>query len=277
MSTTRKIIRIDEDLCTGCGECIPNCLEGALQIIDDKARLVSDLFCDGLGACIGHCPEGAMTIEEREAEPYDERAVMAEIVKQGPNVIAAHLTHLREHGADDFVAEAVAYLEENGIPVPEEKKAAPAPSPCGCAGANAPASLGAPVGGPAPAGPSGGPGRLGNWPIQINLVPAWAPYLEGADVLIAADCVPAAMPGFHQELLDGKVLLIGCPKFDDLAAYRQKLANIFRENDIKSVTVAIMVVPCCAGLDQVVKQAIADSGREIPLSERVIDFRDQPV
>jgi len=256
----RQIITIDEEKCTGCGECIPNCPEGALQIIDGKARLVSDLFCDGLGACIGHCPEGAITIEEREAEPYDERRVMANVLKQGPNVIRAHLDHLRAHGATDYLQEALAYLREQGIEAPAAE--APAPRPSGCPGARVMEFEAA--GGERPAGPS--VSQLRQWPVQIALVPPMAPYLQGADVVIAADCVPFACGSFHEDFLKGKAVLVGCPKLDDVAAYREKLAQIFEQPAICSIEVVHMEVPCCSGLVRVVQQALADAGKDIPLT-----------
>jgi ferredoxin len=265
----RKIIEIDEALCTGCGDCIPNCPEGALQIIDEKARLVSDLFCDGLGACVGHCPTGAMKVEEREAEPYEERRVMENIAKKGPNTIAAHLNHLKDHGATDYYDEAVAYLKEKGIAVPGS--APKAPPPCGCPGSQVrdlasdkeDASAEA-----APASPGGPrPSQLRTWPVQLNLVPPMAPFLKNADLLIAADCVPFAFPDFHEELLKGRILLIGCPKLDDSSAYIEKITAIFETNDVKSVTVAHMEVPCCFGLVQIVKEAISRSGKVVPFSD----------
>ena len=256
----RQIITIDEGKCTGCGECIPNCPEGALQIIDGKARLVSDLFCDGLGACIGHCPEGAITIEEREAEPYDERQVMANVVKQGPNVIRAHLEHLREHGATDYLQEALDVLREQGIDVPAAE--APVPQPSGCPGARVMEFEA--TGGGRPVGRA--VSQLRQWPVQIALVPPMAPYLRGADLVIAADCVPFAYGSFHEDFLKGKAVLVGCPKLDDVAAYREKLAAVFEQAGLRSVEVVYMEVPCCFGLVHVVEQALADAGKDIPLT-----------
>ncbi len=269
MTTRRKIIRIDEGKCTGCGQCIPNCPEGALQVIDGKARLVSDLFCDGLGACVGHCPEGAMTVEERPAEPYDETRVMENIVKAGTNTIAAHLAHLKEHGATEYYNQAVAYLKKHSIPVP---LAASSRLPCGCPGSAvrhiSPSVSPEPSDSPVPRAAS----ALRNWPIQITLIPPSAPYLAGADLLISADCVGSAHPNFHRELVQGKVLLIGCPKLDDALAYQEKLTEIFRTNTPKSVTVAHMTVPCCFGLVQLVRAAIKASGKTIPFAQITIDL-----
>ncbi len=261
MKSKRKVIKIDEEKCTGCGLCIPNCPEGALQVIDGKARLISDLFCDGLGACVGTCPEGALTVEKREVEPYDERRVMANIVRGGTNTIAAHLKHLREHGAEGYYQEALAYLREHNIPIPEEKEA---PLPCGCPGSQVRVLK------PAPGAAASEPvveSRLSNWPVQLTLVPVAAPYFKDADLLIAADCCGFASPDFHQRFLAGKVLLVGCPKLDDADFYQEKLTNIFKNNSIRSVTCVHMEVPCCYGLVSVVRQAIKGSGKDIPFQE----------
>jgi len=265
----RQIITIDDEKCTGCGECIPNCPEGALQIIDGKARLVSDLFCDGLGACLGHCPEGAIRVEEREAEPYDERRVMANVVRQGPNVIRAHLDHLREHGATDYLQEALDVLREEGIEVPAAE--APAPEPCGCPGARVMELEAASEDAPAARAVS----RLRQWPVQLALVPPMAPYLQGADLAITADCVPFACGNYHEDFLKGKAVLVGCPKLDDVAAYREKLAAIFEQADIRSIDVVHMEVPCCFGLVRVVQQALAEAGKDIPVTLTKISIQGE--
>jgi NAD-dependent dihydropyrimidine dehydrogenase PreA subunit len=254
----RKIITINEKKCNGCGQCIPNCPEGALQVIDGKARLVSDLFCDGLGACIGHCPTGAMAVIEREAEPYEEKKVMANIVKQGPNTIKAHLMHLKGHGAEEYLAEAVKYLKSKKIPVPDlslEK-------PC-CPGAKIRDIA------------SNSGSALRQWPIQLNLIPPTAPFLNNAHLLIAADCTAFALGSFHDQLLHGKVIAIGCPKFDETEHYVDKLSTMFKDNKIKSVTVAIMEVPCCSGLYMVVQEALKKSGKDIALMKEVITIHGQ--
>jgi len=284
----RQIITIDESLCTGCGLCIPNCPEGALQIIDGKVRLVSDLFCDGLGACIGHCPEGAIATEIRDAEPYDESKVMENIVRSGPNVIKAHLAHLRDHKQDEYFREALAYLVDRGIEIPAEffepacrcgENDPSAPAFAGCPGsrvvnfeADAACASDAP-GSPPPGVPAERPSRLRQWPVQIMLVPPDAPFLDGADLLVAADCVPFACAGFHENLLAGKALLVGCPKLDDAEHYLEKLTAMFKGNDVRSVTVAHMEVPCCTGLVRLVERAIRDSGKNIPFEARMIGIR----
>ncbi|HPU85228.1 MAG TPA: 4Fe-4S binding protein [Candidatus Latescibacteria bacterium] len=271
---TRSIIKIDQSLCDGCEQCIPNCPEGAIQVIDGKARLVSDLFCDGLGACIGHCPQGAITIEEREAEPYNEWRVMANVVQQGTNTIAAHLAHLRDHNEFDLLSEALAYLKENGIPVPPTGggKVIATMAPAACPGSKTVdlREASAPVSGETV---TGLPTQLRQWPVQITLVPPHAPFLNGCDLLIAADCVPFAYPDFHQELLKGKVLLVGCPKLDDVRPYEEKLTQIFAQNEVKSITYARMEVPCCGGFVPVIRRALAASGKEIPFQDIVIGIR----
>ncbi|MEO0025876.1 MAG: 4Fe-4S binding protein [candidate division WOR-3 bacterium] len=262
---SRKIISINEEKCTGCGQCIPNCPEGALQIIDGKARLVSDLFCDGLGACVGTCPEGALTIEERPAETYDENKVMANIVRCGPNTIAAHLRHLKEHGAHRYYEQAVAYLQQHNIPVPEEN---PQPLPCGCPGTQVRRIEHSP--GENRNQLLAGNSHLTNWPVQLMLVPVNAPYFSQSDLLIAADCTGFALPDLHERFLKNRILLIGCPKLDDAGFYQEKLTRIFQENDVRSVTVLHMEVPCCFGLVQLVRRAIQTSGRDIKFREVTI-------
>lgn len=271
----RNIIKIDENKCNGCGLCIPNCPEGALQIIDGKARLISDLFCDGLGACIGHCPEDAITIEEREAEPYDEKNVMENIVKQGKNVIKAHLQHLKDHGQEEYLKQAVDFLKKKDIDVPHEEAHSHAMhAASSCPGLQV-IDFGKKKTATASSKTSKGISQLRQWPIQIMLVPPQAPYLKEADLLIAADCVPFAYADFHPNLLKGKVLLIGCPKLDDAEFYKNKLAQILKNNNIKSVTCAHMEVPCCFGLVQIVKSAIAESGKNIPFDGVTISIKGE--
>ena len=255
----RKIIRIDENKCTGCGLCIPNCPEGALQIIDEKARLISDLFCDGLGACIGECPEGAITIEEREAEPYDEKQVMENIVKQGKNVIKAHLKHLKDHNQTEFYMQALEYLQEKGIDNPEEVDKDKE-------GSSRDETIKSFPGTP-------GISQLRQWPVQIMLVPVSAPYFENADLLISADCVPFSYAGFHRDFLKGKILLVGCPKLDDALFYRDKITEILKNNNINSVTVVHMEVPCCFGMVKLVEDAVRASGKKIPLKNIEISIK----
>ena len=274
----REIIKIDEKKCNGCGLCIPNCPEGALQVIDGKVRLISDLFCDGLGACIGHCPQGAISIEEREAEEYDERKVMENIVKQGKNVIKAHLGHLKEHNQNEYSKQAIDFLKGKNIEVPFNETKGQREHTHGF---------------------SGCPGskimdfrekeksqkkekalfkvesELKTWPVQIMLVPPNAPYLNNADLLIAADCVPFAYADFHQDLLKDKILLVGCPKLDDTQIYQEKINQILKQNSLKSITYAHMEVPCCFGLVSIISEAISQSAKDIPFQEVIISIKGE--
>jgi Pyruvate/2-oxoacid:ferredoxin oxidoreductase delta subunit len=310
--SVRKIIEIDEDLCNGCGNCIPNCPEGALQVIDGKARLISDLFCDGLGACIGECPIDAIRVVEREAESYNETIVMANIVKAGTNTIIAHLKHLKDHGETKLYGEAVDYLKKNNIDNPLEKVKEERMEtgeqnkieteerlPCGCPSAKVMdlrdkdecegAVSGATTDTSITADAKSAKieqllkeltvreSNLRQWPVQIMLVPPAAPYLNGSDILIAADCVPFAYPNFHEDMLEGKILLVGCPKLDDSEFYLKKFTDIFSQNDIKSVTVAHMEVPCCFGMMSIVKQAIEQSGKNIPVKDINVSIRGEVI
>lgn len=242
MKIMRKIIEIDENLCNGCGECIINCAEGALRIVDGKARMLAEKYCDGLGACLGHCPTGALRIIEREAEDFDEEAV-EELLSQ------------RE------AAQARPAPPVGGCPSARLQTFAPATP---CQAANAPIQLGPATG-----------SALSHWPVQIRLVPPTAPFLKGADLLIAADCVPVAYPDFHRDLLTGKVVMVGCPKFDEAESAIQRFTEIFATAGIKSITMAIMEVPCCGNMRHIVSQALARSGQNIPVQEVVISARGE--
>lgn len=273
----RQIITIDEDKCNGCGNCVTGCPEGAIQMINGKARLINDLFCDGLGACIGECPVDAITIEVREAAPYNERLVMENIIPHGIDTIKAHLKHLHEHNEKGFLAEAIAYLEEKGIPVPEyiEEKQS---SGCGggCPG-SASFSFRDDPAAPVNHGSSfANVSQLSQWPVQLKLLNPEAPFFqeEGLELLIAADCAPMAHANFHEEFMKGKKLAMFCPKLDPYTEeYRDKLAHIFRYGDVKSVTIARMEVPCCGGIGMIVKQAMELSGRSIPVEEKIIKIK----
>ncbi len=240
MKRLRKIIEIDEELCDGCGQCVPGCAEGSLQIVDGKAKMVSDNLCDGLGACIGECPNGALRIVEREAEEFDEEAVEKylaekETAKQKQQPVLAC-----------------------GCPSTNIQTFAPISS---CREANIPAGF------------EDSESALSHWPIQIRLIPATAPFLKGADLLVLADCCGVAIPTLHKDLLKGRVVMMGCPKFDDIQEYVEKFADIFKTADIKSVLSVVMEVPCCSGLPMIVKKGMEAAGKNIPIKELVISTR----
>lgn len=200
---TRKIIKIDQTLCNGCGKCIPNCAEGAMQIVNGKAKIIKDSYCDGLGACLGHCPQGALEIIEREAENFDKKAVEFHLKKTRKKVQKTHKVKTQ-------------------------------------------------------------------WPIQLNLVSTTADFFKDSDILLAADCVPATYPDFHSKLILEKILLIGCPKFDDAIKYAAKLGDILKNNNVKSITVAHMEVPCCSGLKWIAQKAVESSNKSIPIKNMLM-------
>jgi Pyruvate/2-oxoacid:ferredoxin oxidoreductase delta subunit len=241
MKKTRPIIQIDEDLCNGCGDCVPACAEGAIQIVNGKAKLVKDLFCDGLGACLGECPTGALKIIEREADAFDEKAVHEHLAKTKMKKAPPSFAPM-QGGCPSMTLHSYA---------PTAKK--PAASPKGVAEASGSA--------------------LSHWPIQTRLIPPTAPFLKDGDLLVAADCVPAAYADFHRDFLEGRVLMLGCPKFDDKELYLQRFTDIFRANDIKSVKVLRMEVPCCSFLLPIVTEAAHRAGRDVPVEEVVITRR----
>lgn len=293
----REIIVIDEEKCTGCGACVPECHEGALQIIDNKARLLSDLFCDGLGACIGHCPEGALTIEEREAEPYDETKVMELMVEKGENTILAHLRHLKDHGETDFLKEGLGYLKKVGFVMDlsefEEKPQSTKETVSELFGGHAKAGIPHSGGGGCPgsrpmvfeidqqqveeAGKSTAveiQSELRQWPVQLHLLNPQANYFRNADVLLAADCVAFSIGDFHRKHLKGKTLAIACPKLDSgLDSYVQKLTSMIEDSHINTMTIMRMQVPCCGGLVQMAQMAVQQAGRKIPLKEIVVSVQ----
>ena len=222
----RKIIKIDEAKCNGCGECLPNCKEGALRIIGGKAKLASEAACDGLGACLGHCPQNAITIEERESDPFKE---------------STGAQHHHGQGGACPGAKAMSFELQNR----------------GAAAAGSRTSA------------------ISNWPVQLKLVPVNALYFENSDLLISSDCVPFAYPDFHRDLLKDKVLLVACPKLDDIDLYREKLSQIFKSHRIKTVTYAYMEVPCCLGLLGIIQEAIDDSGKAVPFNKVMIGIKGE--
>lgn len=285
----RTIIKIDEALCNGCEACVQGCHEGALQMIDGKARMVSELFCDGLGACIGDCPVGAITLEEREAEPYDEIATIQRMIPKGERTIIAHLKHLKEHGETDYLKQGVGYLRAKGIQIDfaqvhnhggagcASKAAAPAPQQHSACPGSREMSFGAPK--PAASGftmatASSSASQLRQWPVQLHLLNPEAAYFRGADVVLAADCVAFSFADFHNRFLTGKTLAIACPKLDtNKEAYVEKLKAMILRSEINTLTVIIMEVPCCGGLLGLAQKAVTEAGRKIPLKLVVIGIK----
>jgi ferredoxin len=238
----RKIIEIDEERCDGCGQCVPACAEGAIQVIDGKAKLVADKYCDGLGACLGDCPMDALHVIEREAEDFDEEAV-----------------------------------EEYLKTVAQPEEAAEQTMACGCPSTQIRSFEGdkaCPNAGPA-VGDGQGESALTHWPIQIKLIPPTAPFLKGADLLILADCVGGAYAGLHRDLMVGRVVMMGCPKLDDAEAYIEKFTEVFKTAKPRSITIAMMEVPCCSGLSHIVKEALKASKAAIPLEEVVFSVQGE--
>jgi len=275
MSTkvVRKVVKIDEEKCDGCGACVPGCAEGALQIIDGKAKLVSEVYCDGLGACLGECPQDAITIEDREAEKFDEEAV-------------EHHLHQQEHAHDTLACGCPSSTvqqfdkEEETLACgcssstvqqfDKQEEALPCGCPsttvtefdkCGLSGAVEPSAR--------------AESTLSHWPVQLTLVPPNAPFLASANVVLAADCVPFTYPNFHQDFLKDHALLVACPKLDDFEAHLAKLTEVLKSADIRSLKVVRMEVPCCSGLVHMAQEAIKRSGKSIPFAEVVIGVRGE--
>ncbi len=245
MKIMRKIIEIDEALCDGCGNCVLSCAEGAVQIVDGKAKVIADKYCDGLGACIGDCPQDALKIIERVAEDFDEEAVEALLKQQ--RVQKEKQAESSDCGCGCSSAKMQTF------PTADDGQ---------CAGVNKPASQ-----------PAGGLSSLGHWPVQIRLVPPGAPFLKKSNLVIAADCVPVAYPTFHADFLKGNSVMIGCPKFDNSEETIEKLAQVFKTSGIKSITAAIMEVPCCSALPVIIKKALEQAGVDIPYKEVVVGFQ----
>ncbi|MFC2084815.1 ATP-binding protein [Bacteroidota bacterium] len=274
----RKIIEINEEKCDGCENCIPACAEGALQIIDGKARLISDLFCDGLGACIGECPTGAMKIIEREAEPYDERKVMDYIVKGGPNVIKAHIKHLKDHEEFEYMKLAVEYLNEKGIPNPLTMDEAESTTQQTNHGGGCPGSRLMSFDKPLVEENETGSriSHLTQWPIQFHLISPQAAYYKDSHLLLAADCCAFAHGDFHKDFMKGKSLVIACPKLDShQETYSEKLKIMLEESNLQSITILIMQVPCCGGLAQLAQQAIVETKSDIPAEVIILGIQGE--
>lgn len=271
----RTIIKINEDKCNGCGLCVQGCHEGALQLIDGKAVMVSDLYCDGLGACIGECPVGAIELEEREAEPYSEEAVMERIAPKGEHVILAHLHHLKEHGETELLKQGLEYLERHQIKV-NVQELHPAPKlGCGCPGSMARALKPVIKTTTAPATGST-PSELRQWPVQLHLLNPQAGYFQNADVLLASDCSAFSAGDFHERFLKNKILAIACPKLDhNTDSYVDKLRGMIDDAKINTLTVLIMEVPCCGGLFQMALQAREQASRNIPIKRIILSVEGQ--
>lgn len=272
----RQVIKIDEEKCNGCGLCVSGCAEGALQMVDGKARLVSDLHCDGLGACLGECPQGAISFDEREAEQYDEaRTIKENIIPKGENMIRTHLKHLYDHGQADYFKQACDVLKERGIEMSMESivNGGQMPLKCGCPGSMTVDRTKEASTAPSPSISVPVSSQLRQWPVQMHLLNPHAPFFKEADLLIAADCVPFAYANFHNRFLKDRVLLIFCPKLDNSRdVYIEKLTEILKANRIKSITVARMEVPCCGGTLSIAEEAIRKSGVNVVLKEYTISL-----
>ena len=283
----RKIVKIDEEKCDGCGLCVPSCAEGAIQIIDGKARLISETFCDGLGACLGECPQDAITVEERAAAEFDEKAVEEHLARlEGGGDKSAPAVAARGFGPSPAPA-LHASVSPGPVPAPAPRRPAspaagcpssalkdfrPKPAPAAC-----PGSAMRQFSGPAQAGPAdfqpAESSQLSHWPIQLMLVPPQAPFLQGADLVICADCVPFTVPDFHRRYLTGRAVLVGCPKLDDLAHYQEKLKAILGSARPRRVTVLRMEVPCCGGIAQAALMARNAAAPETPLEVHTIGIQ----
>lgn len=254
MKMKRKIIEIDESKCNGCGQCVEACAEGAIQLVNGKARLVADNYCDGLAACVGECPVDALKIVEREAYAFD------------PEAVEHHLEQRRTHNSSTHRSSKATATEDGELRTETS-------SPCGC-----PSTRMEMFGSPCEAAnqpviQSSPDSALTHWPVQIRLVPAFAPFLQKAHLLVASDCAPVAYPAFHKDFLKGRAVLVGCPKFDDTAEYINKFSEIFRIADIQSITVLIMEAPCCSKMPMIIKEGMNLSGKNIPTEIVVVSGR----
>ncbi|MDY6934072.1 MAG: 4Fe-4S binding protein [Spirochaetota bacterium] len=243
MKVKRKIIEIDEERCDGCGQCVPACAEGAIQVVNGKAKLLAEKYCDGLGACLGECPKDALRVVERDVDEFDERAVEEYLMKR-----------------DNQDAQIDEDIMPCGCPSSKIQRLSPSISCDKASQATSMANKGS---------------ILSHWPVQIRLIPPTAPFLKEADLLVAADCTPVAYPNFHEDFINGKIVMLGCPKFDNAEDYIHKFAEIFRMNDISSITVVVMEVPCCSGLPTIIQKGMALAGKSIPMKKIVIGIRGE--
>ncbi len=248
----RNIVIIDEEKCDGCGQCVNACVEGAIEMVNGKAKLVSDIYCDGLGACIGHCPQGAITVEQRQANAFDEEATRAYLASKSKNV--AETKPQSEHNTEHSNVEALqkpVFACPGSLTKKLRERSGNEPSPS----------------------TTNVPSRLTHWPVQLKLVAVQAPYFNNADLLLVADCVPFAMGDFHNQLLKENTLVVGCPKLDDSNYYVEKMTEILKSNKIKSLTVVHMEVPCCSGLMRIARTAVAASHTEMEVKDITINVR----
>ena len=244
----RQIITIDEEKCDGCGNCVPACVEGALQVVDGKARLMKESYCDGLGACLGDCPQGALHVTTLEVDAYDEPGVLGYLQQTAPERVEQHVAHLREHGIESSYTPA-AKPQRVDIPL--------CPSVQVRGWDEEPMTKDEPAQGRVQS-------ELRQWPVQLQLLPVRAPFFDGADLTLIADCVPFANPNMHADFVRGSAIAVGCPKLDDAQAYIGKVTQILQNNDIRSLKIAYMEVPCCRGLVFIAQQALKASGKEVP-------------
>ena len=262
----RTIIKIDEEICDGCGACVEGCHEGALQLIEGKARIINEIFCDGLGACIGECHLGAITYEEKEAKPYDEYAVMERLSSKGEKTIRAHLTHLKEHNETEYYKQGLQYLKERDIKIDmSETKSGGCPGSMQMTFKRVNDSVNAAIS-----------SQLSQWPIQLHLLNPQASYFKNADVVLAADCVSYAFGDFHNRFLKNRALAIACPKLDsEKERYVEKLTAMIDFSNINTLIVIIMEVPCCGGLLQIAQRSAANAKRKIPVKKIVVGIQGE--
>lgn len=251
MKEVRNIIQIDEELCDGCGQCVPDCAEGSLKIIDGKVRLVADKLCDGLGACLGSCPTGALKVIKREADEFDEEAVEAYLEEEKKKAASPKASTMDCGCASTHI---------------QSFKPAPPVGGSSCQSANIPTQM--------PTAKTGD-SALAHWPVQIRLIPANAPFLQNADLLVAADCTAVAARNFQQKYLEGKAVMMGCPKFDDAESYVQRFAEIISTCNLKSLTILIMEVPCCSAMNAIIQKAIERAGKSVPVEQITISTRGE--
>jgi ferredoxin len=273
MKTVREIITIDEEKCDGCGNCVPACVEGALQVIDGKARLVKESYCDGLGACLGDCPQGALTVTKLEVDSYDEGGVLDYLEQKSPELVERHVEHLRAHGIASSYAPPAAQSQRTPVAMCPSIQVSAWSEP-----ALGEAATRAASGASAASSASGGEPRvrseLRQWPVQLTLLPISAPFLQGADLTLIADCVPFANPNMHADFMRGSAIAVGCPKLDDAPTHIEKLTQILVNNDIRKLKVAYMEVPCCRGLVFIAQHALKASGKELPFEIVMVSINE---